>query len=935
MKTSGIYSAAQIWPHTGKLLLLALIYFATAKLGLFFPTHFSHITLFWLPTGIAVAVLLRLGASYALAGIFLGAFLFDFSLHTQLSFAIISAIGHTLSPFAVVWLLKRWSFDPFFTRQYDLLVLIAASVLGTILPAFIVVSSLLLGDQLQPSSMPLAWLHWWLADAVSVLLVGPLLLSINRTSIREFLRRPGELLLSSLMLGVTAWLVFFFNYGESALPLAFLPLPLVLWAALRIGVTGTSLAVLALTFLATVGTAMGRGVFGTLPVEVGMYVVWLYMFAVVLCGLMVITILGERKKTEATLLHANEMLSLAQRKAKAGIWDWDLFSGKLTWTNEMYLLFGIDPKISEASFDIWRSFIHPDDRQSVDDTFSEAVRNGIPLFNDYRIVSPSGETKWINAIGKTSRNRNGIATRMTGMCIDITAHKQAEERLRFSEELLRQTQSVAAVGSWRVNIQNGELVWSAETFNIFGVTAAAPKDIESFMALAYPADREKVHAAWQAALEGATYFVQHRIIVHGEIRWVEEQAKFNLDSHGDLHSAYGSVQDITARINTDEQLRNSLRQLEEKELAKTRFLAAAGHDLRQPITAATLYVDTLKLTSPTQRQGEIIKRLDQSMGTFSGLLDRLLDISKFDAGIVKPQINTYNLAKIFVWLDQNFSQTARSKQLSFRLSLPLRKQLIVRTDMGLLQSVMMNLVSNAIKFTTRGGILVGARLRGDIVLLQVWDTGIGIDDSNLLRIFDEFYQVANPQRSREVGLGLGLSICQRAMSLLGGKVTCRSRPGSGSVFELLLPLNGEPSDIDLLSIRNPPARIANELLLSGKQVVLLEDDELVAGGMINLLQAKGADIRHFQNAEEALLHTDIDRADYFIVDYALGGGLSGLQFLELLQLKQNSPLHAIVVTGETSSQFINSVAASPWPVLHKPINYAKLVATLFKEAGNP
>jgi PAS domain S-box-containing protein len=603
MKTSGIYSAAQIWPQTGKLLLLALFYYSSAKLGLLFPTHFSHITLFWLPTGIAVAVLFRWSTSHTLGGIFLGALLFDLSLHTQIPLAFISAIGHTLSPLAIVWLLKHWHFDPFFTRQYDLLVLIAASVLGTILPAFIVVSTLLLGDQLQPASLPLAWLHWWLADAVSVLLVGPLLLSFSRASIRELLRRPGELILSSLMLGATAWLVFFFNYGERALPLAFLPLPLVLWAALRIGVTGTSLAVLMLTFLTTMGTAMGRGVFGTLPVEVGMYVAWLYMFSVVLCGLMVITILGERKKTEAILLHANEMLSLAQRKAKAGIWDWDLFSGKLTWTNEMYLLFGLDPKTSVASFDLWRNFIHPDDLQTVDDTFSEAVRNGIPLFNDYRIVLSSGETRWINAIGKTSRNKNNIATRMTGMCIDITAHKQAEESLRFSEELLRQTQSVAAVGSWRVNIQNNELVWSAETHNIFGVTAAPPRDLDGFMKLVFPGDRKKVHTAWQAALKGAPYFVQHRIVVKGEIRWVEEQAKFKLDSRGDFHSAYGSVQDITSRINTDEQLRNSLRQLEEKELAKTRFLAAAGHDLRQPITAATLYVDTLKLTSPTQRQG--------------------------------------------------------------------------------------------------------------------------------------------------------------------------------------------------------------------------------------------------------------------------------------------------------------------------------------------
>lgn len=930
MNPTAINNAAQLWPRLGKMLLLALVYFAVGKLGLYFPTPHSHITLFWLPTGIAAAALFRRDSPYILAGIFLGAFALDLSLDTGVPLSILSAAGKTLSPIIIVWLLKRWDFDPSFTRQYDLRILIAAALLGTMLPAIIGVGTLLLGNQLQPENLPLASLNWWLGDVVGILLAGPLILSVSQSSISEFLRRPVELVLSSLMLGTIAGLVFFVNYDDRALPLAFLPMPLVLWAALRTGVTGTSLAVLTLSLLTAAGTAMGRGVFGTMPDVAGMYVAWLYMFTIVLSGLMVITMLGERKKTEATLLHANELLSLAQRKAKAGIWDWDLSSNKLTWTNEMFFLFGLDPKTSEASFDTWRSLIHPDDRKSAEDTISEAIRNGIPLFNDYRVILPSGEMKWINAIGKTSRNHCNIATRMTGMCIDVSAHKQAEERLRFSEELLRQTQEVAAIGSWRLNFQNGQLVWSAETHKLFGIQGASPKNYDQFLELVCPEDRSKVQAAWQAALKGEEPFiVQHRITVNGETRWMEEQAKLVIDDNDNLVSATGSVQDITARINTNQQLLASLRQLEEKELAKTRFLAAAGHDLRQPITAATLYVDTLKLTSPTQRQSEIIKRLDQSMSTFSGLLDRLLDISKFDAGLIKPQISTHNLAKLFIWLDQNFSQTARVKQLQFRLFIPVSMQLIVRTDMGLLQSIMMNLVSNAIKFTSHGGILVGARLRGDKVLLQVWDTGIGITHANLHRIFDEFYQVANPQRSREVGLGLGLSICQRAMSLLGGQVTCRSRPGLGSVFELSLPLDGDPNEINLLSVRSAQPKPAKEVIINGKQVVVVEDDDLVAGGLINLLQGMGAAVLPFHNAEEALRYAGINDADYYIADYALGGELSGLQLLEILQSKRATPLRAIVVTGETSSQFIHSVASSPWPVLHKPINYSKLVSFLF------
>ena len=401
-----------------------------------------------------------------------------------------------------------------------------------------------------------------------------------------------------------------------------------------------------------------------------------------------------------------------------------------------------------------------------------------------------------------------------------------------------------------------------------------------------------------------------------------------MEKEGENPTVRMVLTDITARVQAEKQLLNSMRELEKKELSKTRFLAAAGHDLRQPVAAANLFVDALKLTSPTPRQSELIARLDQSMSVFSGLLERLLDISKFDAGLIKPQVAPYNLAKIFHWLEQNFAQTAHSKHLRFRLYFPANKSLLVCTDIGLLQSVLMNLVSNAIKFTMRGGILVSARLRGDRILLQVWDTGIGIAGADLPHIFEEFYQAANLQRNREVGLGLGLSICKRAMSLLEGEVNCRSRPGFGSVFELHLPVNGERRKTERLPIRNIKDKIADEILFDGKRVVVVEDDILVANGLVSLLQGLGAEVRYFHNAEEALRQADIASADFFIAGYSLGGKLNGFQFLEALQQKQQIALRAVVLTGDTSSQFISSVADSPWPVLHKPVSYAKLAASM-------
>ncbi len=345
------------------------------------------------------------------------------------------------------------------------------------------------------------------------------------------------------------------------------------------------------------------------------------------------------------------------------------------------------------------------------------------------------------------------------------------------------------------------------------------------------------------------------------------------------------IHDVSERVEAKRALTDSMRQLEDKELAKTRFLAAAGHDLRQPVAAANLFIDALKLTEPTSRQEAIIQRLDQSMSTFNGLLDALLNVSKLDAGMIVPEPAPIHVAELFNWLEHNFAPTAGEKQLRFRLYFPVREDFAVHSDVGLVKSVLMNLVSNAIRFTSKGSIMISARPRGNTVLFQVWDSGIGIAEDHLGRIFDEFYQVDNPQRDRTSGLGLGLSIAKRALSLLGGKIRCRSRLGHGSVFEFSLPLVSAVHTNQPSLTASAQAGVINETFAQGKRFILVEDDTLVAQAMINWLEGMGGDVICFHKAEDALRHAHVDHADYYIADYMLGGTLNGIQFLNLLRQK--------------------------------------------------
>jgi len=377
-------------------------------------------------------------------------------------------------------------------------------------------------------------------------------------------------------------------------------------------------------------------------------------------------------------------------------------------------------------------------------------------------------------------------------------------------------------------------------------------------------------------------------------------------------------------LQATEGLRQKQKQAEEANRAKSQFLSAASHDLRQPIAASSLYIDTLNLTSLDPRQKKIVTRLKESMSSMTGLLNSLLEISKLDGGMITPKIIPFDLGQLYSRIEANFQSLAENKGLRFHLSFTRKHSLLVVTDGDLIDRIVMNLVSNAIKFTSQGGVLVSARLRKKEILLQVWDTGIGMDEESIHHIYDEFFQVGNPQRDRMHGLGLGLSIVKRCVELLGIQITCHSRPGKGTVFSLRLPLLEETAIPDI----SKASRINNESRLKGKRFIVIEDNVLVANGLTGWIEEKGGKTIHFQNAKEALNNPDISHSDYYVVDHMLGGGTNGIQLLNLLKQRFGKPIRAVVITGDTSTAFIKSSANCEWPILHKPIETSSLLAAL-------
>ncbi|MGV0975556.1 MAG: PAS domain-containing sensor histidine kinase [Azonexus sp.] len=248
--------------------------------------------------------------------------------------------------------------------------------------------------------------------------------------------------------------------------------------------------------------------------------------------------------------------------------------------------------------------------------------------------------------------------------------------------------------------------------------------------------------------------------------------------------------DLTEREKVLRQLAQARDEAEKANRAKSRFLAAASHDLRQPILAINLFQDVLGKTELSHEQKRIADYLSRSAESLSGILTELLEISRFDAGAVQPCPGPLPAAEIFHRIDTEFSPLAGVKGLRFKFFFP-QRELVLFTDQKMLLNLLRNLIDNAFKYTGAGGVLVAIRSRGDHALVQVWDTGIGIAPEHIEAIFDEYFQVGNPQRDRARGLGLGLSIVKRLAKTLGCEVGCRSRPGKGSVFEFRVPLAAE------------------------------------------------------------------------------------------------------------------------------------------------
>lgn len=353
--------------------------------------------------------------------------------------------------------------------------------------------------------------------------------------------------------------------------------------------------------------------------------------------------------------------------------------------------------------------------------------------------------------------------------------------------------------------------------------------------------------------------------------------------------------------------------------SKTQFFAAASHDLRQPLHAMGLFAAALaeKVRDPEVQQ--VVQSINASVDALEGLFNELLDISKIDAGVVKANPVHFELAPLLERVRLDAEPEALERGLELRVA---RTRRFAFSDPVLVERILRNLVANALRYTWQGGIVVGARRRGTDLSLEVWDTGVGIEAGERERIFEEFYQVGNPERNSRKGLGLGLSIVRRLAGLLGSVVTVSSVRGRGSVFRLRIPLGRAPQAAPAEAGHSQP-RPGD---LSGRLIVVVEDEIAVLRGMEVLLAGWGAAVVACHSLPEVVDRArELARApDLVIADYRLREGNIGTQAINALRERFGAAIPAIIVSGSTTPVHLAEAQAIDAHLLLKPVMPAKL-----------
>lgn len=558
----------------------------------------------------------------------------------------------------------------------------------------------------------------------------------------------------------------------------------------------------------------------------------------------------------------------------------------------------------------WRSLVHPDDIDHAAEAFATGIVAQSQFSVELRLLRRDGTYRWHLATG-VPRFEDGNFRGHVGLCSDITDLRDARETL-MSHATLLQAIIEAVPEAMVLENENGNVIFANSA--VGDVFHYRPEELlyrrnTLWSHLQDVIDNEMATGTEQLSFV-ASYRTRHGIPFIGDtvIRRIR-----NL--WGDILGTLKIVRDISEPVSAARQIHSAKAVAETANAAKTRFLAAISHDLRQPLHAIGLFVDAL---AKTVRQGDeavLVRDIQRSLASVEDMFGHLLDVSRLESGDVPPKIRPIPARILFDRVLQQMKPFAAEKGLSLRAKVG---DAVLYTDPVLCERILRNLISNALRYTLHGGVVLGCRKRGEGFSIEVWDSGIGIDAADLDSVFLEFFRVKGGGVAVE-GLGLGLPIVRRLCDLLGHPLTVQSRPGAGSVFKVAV----AAAPTELVEAVDHERHLAAGNV-SGANVVLLDDDPAILASTEDLFKSWGCHVRSFRSLAEVKENLGSAPVDLVVTDYRLADSVTGLDVVEWLRQDRDTALRAIIITGDTAPALVEAARNAGCRLLHKPLRPSRL-----------
>jgi PAS domain S-box-containing protein len=633
-----------------------------------------------------------------------------------------------------------------------------------------------------------------------------------------------------------------------------------------------------------------------------------------------------RKLAENALLSSQKQLRAFLENSALVAWLKDK-EGRYVFASENYyrrFAWRPESSLGKTDFDMWPRAVAEEFRKN--DLAVLAAEAPIEVVEPS--PNPDGSMSWW-LVNKFHYCDSAGRRFVGGLGVDITERKLAEEALRKSEHRLKRVYDSRLMGVvyWKTNgdvvdandkflemvgydradLAAGRINWRHMTppeFALFGTL----EELKATSASSVPFEKEYIRK------DGS------RVPV------LAARAAFD-EENGD---GVALVIDISARKQAELALALAKAEAERANIAKSKFLAAASHDLRQPVQSLTLLLSAMQRhVMDKPKAANIVAMANASMASLNGMLTGILDISRLDAGVITPDIASVDLSALIDRMAREYGPRAAAVGLDLRHA---SRVLLARTDAALLERMLRNLIENALRYTPKGGgVLVGVRPRGERVRIDVIDTGIGIPVSQQKEIFEEFRQLNNPARDSSRGLGLGLAIVSRLAGLIGCEIQVASRVGHGTRFSLLLPLE---------KFAPPAERVAKAINDPGGRILIIEDNASIRQAYEIMLQDWGYETLSAANGEDAINCAAEAKwsFDAIIADHRLGRGLTGNAAAEEIARRAGRSYPTMVVTGDTAEERLAEVFSSGFVLLHKPVDADELrrsLASLLRGLNRP